>query len=96
MIAASRGKVAIGCTWSNPWHGQLILRANRGRRLLIEDRFPVEAAVLGLPVGFVGAAEAKDAFAAGPRGLPFLVVRGRMGGSAMAAAAINALARPGL
>jgi precorrin-8X/cobalt-precorrin-8 methylmutase len=54
------------------------------------------AAILGIPVGFVGAAEAKEALAADRRGLPFLIVRGRMGGSAMTAAAINALARPGL
>ena len=54
------------------------------------------AAIIGVPVGFVGAAESKAALAADPRGVPFLVVRGRMGGSAMAAAAINALARAGL
>ena len=54
------------------------------------------SAILGLPVGFVGAAESKDALAADPRGIPFLIVRGRMGGSAMAAAAVNALARAGL
>jgi precorrin-8X/cobalt-precorrin-8 methylmutase len=54
------------------------------------------AAVVGIPVGFVGAAESKDALAANPRGVPFLIVRGRIGGSAMTAAAINALARPGL
>jgi precorrin-8X/cobalt-precorrin-8 methylmutase len=54
------------------------------------------AAILGIPVGFVGAAESKDALAADPRGVPYLIVRGRMGGSAMTAAAINALARPGL
>jgi precorrin-8X/cobalt-precorrin-8 methylmutase len=54
------------------------------------------AAIIGVPVGFVGAAEAKAALAADPRSVPFLVVRGRMGGSAMAAAAINALARAGL
>jgi precorrin-8X/cobalt-precorrin-8 methylmutase len=54
------------------------------------------AAIIGVPVGFVGAAEAKEALAADPRGVPFLVVRGRMGGSAMAAAAVNALARTGL
>lgn len=54
------------------------------------------AAILGLPVGFVGAAESKEALATDPRGVPFLIVRGRMGGSAMAAAAINALARAGL
>ena len=41
-------------------------------------------------------AAARDALAANSRGVPFLVVRGRMGGSAMAAAAVNALARPGL
>ena len=54
------------------------------------------SAIIGLPVGFVGAAESKEALAADPRGVPFLIVRGRMGGSAMAAAAVNALARAGL
>jgi precorrin-8X/cobalt-precorrin-8 methylmutase len=54
------------------------------------------AAILGLPVGFVGAAESKEELAANSRGVPFLIVRGRMGGSAMAAAAVNALARAGL
>ncbi len=48
------------------------------------------AAVIGVPVGFVGAAESKEALAADGR-VPFLVVRGRKGGSAMAAAAVNAL-----
>ncbi|MFE5733628.1 MULTISPECIES: precorrin-8X methylmutase [unclassified Streptomyces] len=50
------------------------------------------AAVLGIPVGFIGAAESKDALAANTLGLEHLVVRGRRGGSAMTAAAINALA----
>ena len=54
------------------------------------------AAILGIPVGFVGAAESKDALAADPHGVPWLIVRGRMGGSAMVAAAVNALARSGL
>ncbi|HEY2531457.1 MAG TPA: precorrin-8X methylmutase [Xanthobacteraceae bacterium] len=54
------------------------------------------AAILGIPVGFVGAAEAKEALAANSRGVPFMIVRGRMGGSAMTAAAVNALARAGL
>jgi precorrin-8X/cobalt-precorrin-8 methylmutase len=54
------------------------------------------AAIIGVPVGFVGAAESKTALADDPHGVPFLVVHGRMGGSAMAAAAINALARSGL
>jgi precorrin-8X/cobalt-precorrin-8 methylmutase len=57
---------------------------------------PRPAAIIGVPVGFVGAAESKAALAADPHGVPFLVVRGRMGGSAMAAAAVNALARVGL
>src|SRR5580704_1196599 len=54
------------------------------------------AAILGIPVGFVGAAESKAALAADPRGVPWLIVRGRMGGSSMTAAAVNALARAGL
>jgi precorrin-8X/cobalt-precorrin-8 methylmutase len=57
---------------------------------------PEPAAIIGVPVGFVGAAESKAALAADPHGVPFLVVRGRIGGSAMAAAAVNALARAGL
>jgi precorrin-8X/cobalt-precorrin-8 methylmutase len=57
---------------------------------------PKPAAVLGIPVGFVGAAEAKDALAQNTHGIPYLVVRGRMGGSAMTAAAINALAKEGI
>ena len=48
------------------------------------------------PVGFVGAAESKEALAANSFGVPYLIVRGRMGGSAMTAAAVNALAREGL
>jgi precorrin-8X/cobalt-precorrin-8 methylmutase len=63
---------------------------------LIDAGAPKPAVILGIPVGFVGAAEAKAALAADPRGVPFLIVRGRIGGSAMTAAAINALARPGL
>ena len=54
------------------------------------------AAIIGVPVGFVGAAESKTALAADSHDVPFLLVRGRMGGSAMAAAAVNALARAGL
>jgi len=58
---------------------------------MIDAGAPRPAAVIGLPVGFVGAAESKAALA-GRADLPFLVVRGRKGGSAMAAAAVNALA----
>ena len=49
------------------------------------------AAIMAFPVGFVGAAESKDALASGQHGIPYLTLRGRRGGSAMAAAAINAL-----
>jgi len=63
---------------------------------LLDAGAPKPAAILGIPVGFVGAAESKQALAADPRGVPFLIVRGRMGGSAMTAAAVNALARAGL
>ena len=57
---------------------------------------PRPAAILGIPVGFVGAAESKEALAANAQQVPFLMVRGRMGGSAMTAAAVNALAKTGL
>jgi len=63
---------------------------------MLDDGAPKPAAILGIPVGFVGAAESKAALAAAPRGVPFIIVRGRMGGSAITAAAINALARAGL
>jgi len=63
---------------------------------LLDGGAPKPAAILGIPVGFVGAAESKEALAANSRGVPFLTVRGRMGGSAMTAAAVNALARAGL
>jgi precorrin-8X/cobalt-precorrin-8 methylmutase len=63
---------------------------------LIDGGAPKPAAILGIPVGFVGAAESKDALATDPRGVPFIIVRGRIGGSAMTAAAVNALARTGL
>jgi precorrin-8X/cobalt-precorrin-8 methylmutase len=49
------------------------------------------AAIIGLPVGFVGAAESKAELHANSRGIPYLTLRGRRGGSAMAAAVINAL-----
>jgi precorrin-8X/cobalt-precorrin-8 methylmutase len=58
---------------------------------MVDDGAPRPAAVIGVPVGFVGAMESKEALASDGR-LPFLIVRGRLGGSAMAAAAINALA----
>jgi precorrin isomerase len=53
---------------------------------------PKPALVLGFPVGFVGAAEAKAALAAFGHGLKFITLHGRRGGSALAAAAVNAIA----
>ena len=58
---------------------------------MLDAGAPRPAAVIGLPVGFVGAMESKEALAADGR-VPFLIVRGRKGGSAMAVAAVNALA----
>ena len=58
---------------------------------MLDAGAPAPAAVIGLPVGFVGAAASKEALAADGR-VPFLIVRGRKGGSAMAVAAVNALA----
>jgi precorrin-8X/cobalt-precorrin-8 methylmutase len=57
---------------------------------LVADGAPAPAAVLGIPVGFIGAAESKAALAAS--GLDYLVVHGRRGGSAMTVAAVNAIA----
>lgn len=58
----------------------------------LDEGWPRPAVILGFPVGFVGAAESKAALAADPRGAEFVTLRGRRGGSAMAAAAVNALA----
>ena len=58
---------------------------------MLNERAPLPAAVIGTPVGFVGAAESKAALATDGR-VPFLIVKGRKGGSAMAVAAVNALA----
>jgi precorrin-8X/cobalt-precorrin-8 methylmutase len=59
---------------------------------LIDDGVAPPAAILAFPVGFVGAAESKEALIRHPSRVPFLTVRGRRGGSAFAAAAVNALA----
>lgn len=63
---------------------------------LLRDGAPKPAAILGMPVGFVGAAESKAALAEHSYGVPYAIVRGRLGGSAMTAAALNALARTGI
>ena len=59
---------------------------------LLDDGAPTPAAVLGGPVGFVGSAQSKQELIHRPRGMSYLVVTGRRGGSAMAAAAVNAIA----
>jgi precorrin-8X/cobalt-precorrin-8 methylmutase len=59
---------------------------------LVDDGVPAPATVLGGPVGFVGSAQCKQELIARPRGIGYLVVTGRRGGSAMAAAAVNAIA----
>jgi precorrin-8X/cobalt-precorrin-8 methylmutase len=59
---------------------------------LLEAGAPRPVAIVGVPVGFVGAAESKRALIDRPAGIPFVTVTGRRGGSAIAAAAVNALA----
>ncbi|NKN34312.1 precorrin-8X methylmutase [Marichromatium bheemlicum] len=58
---------------------------------MLDAGAPRPALILGFPVGFVGAAESKEALAADSRGVPYIALRGRRGGSAMAVAAVNAL-----
>lgn len=60
---------------------------------LLDQSAPKPALILGFPVGFVGATESKAELAANSRGVPFITLHGRRGGSAIAAAAVNALAR---
>ncbi|MGO9135622.1 MAG: precorrin-8X methylmutase [Methylovirgula sp.] len=62
---------------------------------LLDGGWPKPAAIIGMPVGFVGAAESKEALIADNR-VPYLIMRGRRGGSAMTAATINALASTAL
>ncbi|WP_327116509.1 precorrin-8X methylmutase [Streptomyces sp. NBC_01341] len=83
--------------WRDRMEGAVVAVGNAPTALfrlleMIEEGAPRPAAVIGVPVGFIGAAESKDALAAHPSGLEHLVVRGRRGGSAIAAAAVNALA----
>jgi precorrin-8X/cobalt-precorrin-8 methylmutase len=87
--------------WRDRLEGSLVAIGNAPTALfhlleMLAAGAPKPAAILGIPVGFVGAAESKDALAASSYGVPYLIVRGRMGGSAMTAAAINALAKEGL
>ncbi|MFB7598220.1 precorrin-8X methylmutase [Streptomyces sp. NPDC056160] len=83
--------------WRDRLEGSVVAVGNAPTALfrlleMIEEGAGRPAAVIGVPVGFVGAAESKDALAAHSSGLEHLVVRGRRGGSALAAAALNAIA----
>lgn len=98
--ATTRSAAALDL-WLDRLSGAVVAIGNAPTALfrlldLIDAGAPKPAVVVGIPVGFVGAAESKAALAKSPCGLPFLIVGGRVGGSAMTAAAVNALARPGL
>jgi precorrin-8X/cobalt-precorrin-8 methylmutase len=100
QLKTTRSAAALDL-WTDQLGGAVVAIGNAPTALfrlleMLDAGVPRPAAILGVPVGFVGAAEAKDALAANPHGAPFLIVRGRLGGSAMTAAAVNALARPGL
>nr|WP_286944746.1 precorrin-8X methylmutase [Pseudomonas sp. UBA6718] len=83
--------------WREYLEGSVVVIGNAPTALfylleMLDAGAPRPALILGMPVGFIGAAESKDMLAADSRGVPYVIVRGRRGGSAMAAAAVNALA----
>ena len=87
--------------WRDKLEGAVVAIGNAPTALfrlleMLDEGAAKPAAILGIPVGFVGAAESKEALAADPRGVPYLIVRGRIGGSAITAAAVNALAKEGV
>lgn len=90
-------RAAAAVSLWTPWLGGSVVAIGNAPtalfRLLegLASGWPRPALILGLPVGFVGAAEAKQALVDGDHGVPFITLKGRLGGSAMAAAAINAL-----
>lgn len=93
-IGNTRSAAALDL-WADKIEGAVVAIGNAPTALfrlleLIADGWPRPAAILGLPVGFIGAAESKVALA--ESGLEYLVVHGRRGGSAMAVAAVNAIA----
>lgn len=95
-IANTRSAAALDL-WGERLGGSVVAIGNAPTALfhlleMIAAGAPKPAAILGFPVGFVGAMESKDALAGNPFGVPYLAIRGRRGGSAMAAAAVNALA----
>ena len=96
QIGNTRSAAAIEL-WRSHVEGSIIAIGNAPTALfrlleLLDQGLPKPAVILGFPVGFVGAIESKAALAENSRGVPFLTIHGRRGGSAMAAAALNALA----
>ena len=94
-IGNTRSAAALDL-WGERMGGAVVAIGNAPTALfhlleLLDAGAPPPAAVIGMPVGFVGAVESKEALVADGR-VPFAVVHGRRGGSAMAAAAVNALA----
>lgn len=95
-LSTTRSAAAVEL-WRERIGGAVVVIGNAPTALFhllerLDDGWPKPAAILGFPVGFVGAAESKAELAARPRGVPFLTLRGRRGGSAMASAALNAIA----
>jgi precorrin-8X/cobalt-precorrin-8 methylmutase len=96
QLRTTRSAAALDL-WVDQLAGAIVAIGNAPTALfrlleMLDAGAPKPAAIIGIPVGFVGAAEAKQALADHPRGVPFITVHGRAGGSAIAAAAINALA----
>ena len=96
QIGNTRSAAAVEL-WRDRLEGAVVAIGNAPTALfhlleLLDDGWPKPAVILGFPVGFVGAAESKAELAANPRGCEFVALRGRRGGSAMASAAVNALA----
>lgn len=97
QIANTRSAAAIEL-WKPHLAGAVVAFGNAPTALfrlleLLDEGAPKPALILGFPVGFVGAAESKAELAAHSRGIPFITLHGRRGGSAIAAAAVNALAK---
>lgn len=99
-IGNTRSAAALDL-WADHLDGALVAIGNAPTALfylleMLERGAPRPAAIIGMPVGFVGAMESKDALEESTLGIPYAIVKGRMGGSAMTAAAVNAVARAGL
>ena len=99
-LGTTRSAAAVDL-WRDNLKGAVVAIGNAPTALfrlmeILAEGAPRPAAVLAFPVGFVGAAESKEALIQANLGVPYLTLRGRRGGSAMAAAAVNALARAGL